>query len=83
MIFKPFRVETWLLNERYRNRKFTRNWKKKLWSSIDLLCIVEYVYLLMKKVFITDVRVRGESYFGNVICLSRPSKVSVMLKEKF
>ena len=37
----------------------------------------------INEVFITDAIVRGESYFGNVICLFRPSKVSTILKSFF
>ena len=37
----------------------------------------------MKKMFITEAIVRGESYFGNVVCLFRPSKVSTILKSFF
>ena len=36
--------------------------------------------LSMKKLFITEAIVRGESYFSNVVCLFRPSKVSTILK---
>ena len=39
--------------------------------------------LSMKKLFITKAIVRGESCFGNVVCLFRPSKVSTILKSFF
>ena len=39
--------------------------------------------LSMKKLFIIEAIVRGESYFGNVVCLFRPSKVSTILKSFF
>ena len=35
--------------------------------------------LSIKKVFITEARVRDESYFDNVICLFGPTKLSTSL----
>ena len=39
--------------------------------------------LSIKKVFIMEAIVRGESYFRNVIYLFRPSKMSTILKSFF
>ena len=39
--------------------------------------------LSIKKLFIIEVIVRGESYFGNIVYLFCPSKVSTILKSFF
>ena len=45
---------------------------------------LEYCQILsMKKVFITEAMVSGESYLGNVASLLRPSNVSTILKSFF